>query len=53
MLLVLDREKEADAVESVFNLKGLLTETKCDFKAGFCKVSNIRLLTHPEKLRVI
>ena len=29
-----DREKEADAVESVFNLKGLLTETNCDFKSG-------------------
>ena len=29
-----DRENEADAVESVFNLKGLLTETKCDFKSG-------------------
>ena len=29
-----DREKEADAIESVFNLKGLLKETTCDFKFG-------------------
>ena len=27
-------KKEADAVGSVFNLKGLLTETNCDFKSG-------------------
>ena len=33
-LIVLDREKEADAVGSVFNLKGLLTETECYFKSG-------------------
>ena len=29
-----DREKEADSVESVINLQGLLTETNCDFKSG-------------------
>ena len=34
MVIVLDREEEADAIGSVFNLKGLLTETKCDFKSG-------------------
>ena len=51
-LIVLDREKEADAVESVFNLKGLLTENKCYFKSGSVKVSNIRLLTRPEKLKL-
>ena len=27
-------KKKADAVGSVFNLKGLLTETKCDFRSG-------------------
>ena len=27
-------KKEADAVGSVFNLKGLLTETNCYFKSG-------------------
>ena len=52
-LIVLDIEKEADAIESVFNLKGLLTETKLNvFKSGSVKVSNIRLLTRPEKLRL-
>ena len=33
-LVVLDREKDADAVGSVFNLKRLLTETKWYFKSG-------------------
>ena len=27
-------KKEADAIESVFNLEGLLTEASCDFKSG-------------------
>ena len=34
LVLLSIEKKEADAIESVFNLKGLLTETKVWFKPG-------------------